>query len=171
MRSLTELSQGRKQSERCIFFANYVLWSRAPSSFSSSLSLPTSSTAYHLSFLLSIPSSPLFSALDYRLVVICSNKNEDKSHIISLLSHHKRHLPWLHDVAKYQEYLKIHFTGTTTLQSKSQGIHASTVDSERYVCVFCVTTYTQIHIHFCVTRQRQQAKLTYETMYTNKVVW
>jgi len=79
------------------------------------------------------------SKQDYRLVIICSNEDEDKSHIISRLSPHKKHFAGLHDIAKYREYLKICFTGTMPLQSQTlrfatQGIHASIVDLEEYVC-------------------------------------
>ena len=97
----------------------------------------------------SLPSSPSFlpppvlpthfSTTDYRLVIICSNEDEDRSHIISRLSPHKKHFTGLHDVAKYRKYLKIHFTGTMPLQSQTlrfatQEIRTSIVDLEEYVC-------------------------------------
>ena len=90
----------------------------------------------------SLPLSPTHSSTtDYRLVIICSNEDEDKSHIISRLSPHKKHFTGLHNIAKYREYLKIRFTGTMPLQSQTlrfatQGIHASIVDLEEYV--YCV---------------------------------
>jgi len=111
---------------------------------------------YHLPFplfslpsLLSLfpPSSCSFSTTDYHLVIICSNEDEDKSHIISRLSPHKKHFTGLRDVAKYQEYLKIRFTGTMPLQFQTlrfatQGIHASIVDLEEYV--YCVGMFLHV---------------------------
>jgi len=114
-------------------------------SFPSLLPCPSSPPSSHPTPFLPPPPFILFplpphtSTTDYHLVIICSNEDEDKSHIISRLSPHKKHFTGLHDVAKYREYLKIHFTGnmplqSQTLRSATQGIHASTVDLEKYVC-------------------------------------
>ena len=102
------------------------------------LSLPLTSHSPSCLFCVLPPLFCPYSTTDYRLVIICSSKDEDKSHIISQLSPHKKHFAGLHDVAKYREYLKIHFTRTTPFQSLNvrfagQGIHASIIDSERYV--------------------------------------
>ena len=124
--------------------------------------LPSPSLSFPLASLLSLfsPSAvPPPSTTDYRLVIICSNEDEDKSHIISRLSPHKKHFTGLHDVAKYREYLKIRFTGTMPLQSQTlrsatQGIHASIVDLEEYVVVWdCVHTHTYAYICDYVTRR------------------
>ena len=108
-----------------------------PTSFSHSL-LP----ALHLQFwLLPSPVIPLFllspysSTIDYRLVIICSDEYEDKSHIISRLSSHRQHFSALHSVAKYREYLKTHFTFLPAHQSvrAKQQVAASLVDCEKWV--------------------------------------
>ena len=72
---------------------------------------------------------------DYRLVIICSNEDEDKSHIISRLNTHRKHFTALHDDRKFQEYLKTHFTGATAPTHQSlvvtRGVSASMVDCEK----------------------------------------
>ena len=96
-----------------------------------SLSLP-----YISPLLLTLPlsfTSPLFT-IDYRLVIICSNEDEDKSHIISRLNAHRKHFTALHDVGKFREYLKTHFTGATKPTHQSivtQGVSASMVDCRK----------------------------------------
>ena len=148
--SLMELSHGRKKSENNnILSPSSCLGDKSPPSlrhppsFFSLLFLSPFSLPFFSPFLLFHPLLPLFlpllppqsSKTDYRLAIICSNEDEDKSHIISQLSHYKKHFTGLHDVKKYQEYLKSNFIGTMPLQFQSvkfaaQGIQASIVDSE-----------------------------------------
>ena len=75
------------------------------------------------------------SSTDYHLVIICSNEDEDKSHIISRLNSHRKHFTALHDDGKFQEYLKTHFTGATAPTHQSLvvtwGVSASMVDCEK----------------------------------------
>ena len=79
--------------------------------------------------------SPYSSTTDYRLVIICSDEDEDKSHIISRLSTHRQHFSALHIVAKYREYLKTHFTFLPARQSvrAKQQVAATLVDCEKWV--------------------------------------
>ena len=78
----------------------------------------------------------ILPAAKYRLVIICSNEDEDKSHIISQLSTNRKLYTVPHDIAKFQKYLKTHFTSTTpTHQSHNvtQEMSASIVDCEEWV--------------------------------------
>ena len=71
---------------------------------------------------------------DYRLVIICSNEDEDKSHLISRLSTHRKQFTTLHDVSKFQEYLKSHFTTPMPTHQRpivTKGVAASTVDFDQ----------------------------------------
>ena len=51
--------------------------------------------------------------LGYRLVIICSNEQEEKSHFISKLYHFRR--PYMPGIDKndYRKYLYLHFTNRT----------------------------------------------------------
>ena len=130
LRSLTELSQGQKQCEWLQQSILYFTFSFCPTHFNISFYSPQP--------FLPLPPSPHFTHLlislyptttDYRLVIVCSNEDEDKSHIISRLNAHRKHFSTLHDVAKCREYLKIHFTGTTPTNKTTQKV-ASTVDCD-----------------------------------------
>ena len=74
---------------------------------------------------------------DYRLVIICSKEEEEKSHIISKLHNHRRPFAQIYDTDKCQSYLKDHFTGQveslSSYPSQIQLVTASEVDYERYV--------------------------------------
>ena len=99
------------------------------------------------------------STTDYRLVIICSDEDEDKSHIISRLSIYRQHFSALHNVAMYREYLKTHFTFVLpTHQSAKvkQQVAASLVDCEKWVLSsyyihipdFNTSLHTYMHTQF-----------------------
>ena len=69
--------------------------------------------------------------LDYRLVIICSNEEEEKSHFISKLHLYRRPFIPKSDIQEYKKYLAIHFTH----QTREQGnfFPASVMDFEQYV--------------------------------------
>ena len=75
----------------------------------------------------------LYILTDYRLVIICSNEDEEKSHIISKLHSHKRPFALTLDSEQCQHYLKTHFTGQvcSSLSAQMQPAMASIVDHER----------------------------------------
>ena len=50
-----------------------------------------------------------YLSIDYRVVIICSNKDEDKSHIVSKLEIHRKEFIIPNDDS-YKAYLNRHFT-------------------------------------------------------------
>ena len=73
---------------------------------------------------------------DYRLVIICSNEEEEKSHIISKLHSCRRPFAQKLDTYQCQHYLKAHFTGqveslSPSYSSQMQPAMASAVDREQ----------------------------------------
>jgi hypothetical protein len=81
--------------------------------------------------------SYLLYYVGYRLVIICSNEEEEKSHIISKLHSCRRPFSQICDTKQCRSYLKAHFTGQVESLSPStsqmQLITASSVDYEKYV--------------------------------------
>ncbi len=80
----------------------------------------------------------IFFAVDYRLVVICSKEDEDKSHIISRLHNYRRSVApkLVVTVNDAREYLKAHFVHQTDMELDSQATptsnqRASMVDPEK----------------------------------------
>ena len=66
-------------------------------------------------------------------MIICSNEEEEKSHIISKLHSCKRPFAQTLDSEQCQHYLKTHFTGQVCSESSQmQPAMASIVDHERY---------------------------------------
>ena len=80
------------------------------------------------------------SSLDYRLVIICSNKDEEKSHMISKLHMYRRHYIVPPDASKYQQYLRHHFITKKDHDHQAKvAVMASQVDQERclnFLCAF-----------------------------------
>ncbi len=75
---------------------------------------------------------------DYRLVVICSEKDEGKSHIITRLHNCRRPVVPSLIVDNCREYLKAHFvqqlgTEVDTQVVPTSGLQASMVDPDKYV--------------------------------------
>ena len=70
-----------------------------------------------------------FNLLDYRLVIICSNEGEEKSHFISKLKLHRQPFVPKETVKDYKKYLADHFTGHAQLTGV--GISASKIDHEK----------------------------------------
>ena len=70
-------------------------------------------------------------------MIICSNEEEERSHIISKLHSHRRPFAQIYDTDQCQHYLKAHFTGQveslSSFPSQMQLVTASEVDYERYV--------------------------------------
>ncbi len=73
---------------------------------------------------------------DYRLVVICSKKDEDKSHIITRLHNCRRPVVPLLKVGNCRKYLKAHFVHQMGMEVNTQvtsDLQASMVDPDKYV--------------------------------------
>ena len=89
------------------------------------------------------------STIDYRLVIICSNEEEEKSHIISKLHTHRRPFAQIYDTDQCQRYLKTHFTGEVESLSSSpsqmQLVTASEVDYEKYVHEIFFFSFHKLH--------------------------
>ena len=78
----------------------------------------------------------IFFSVDYRLVIICSNEEEEKSHIISKLHSCRRPFAQKLDEDQCKRYLKTHFTGqveslSSSYSSQMQPAMASAVDHEQ----------------------------------------
>ena len=69
----------------------------------------------------------------YRLVIICSNEEEEKSHIISKLHNCRRPFALTLDTEQCQRYLTSHFTGQIESFNSSQNppAMASNIDHEK----------------------------------------
>ena len=81
-------------------------------------------------------SSCVYLFAGYRLVVICSNVDEEKSHIISKLSLFRRPFIQMHHEEKYKKYLKNHMVfGSKSIASgqsmQSMDSLGITVDHEK----------------------------------------
>ncbi|XP_019853235.1 PREDICTED: E3 ubiquitin-protein ligase RNF213-like [Amphimedon queenslandica] len=63
---------------------------------------------------------------EYKLVIVCSNEDQDKSHIVAKLQLHKRPFSLISKDADFHLYLSNHFTN----KSSSTNILASVVDPE-----------------------------------------
>ena len=80
--------------------------------------------------------------IGYRLVIICSSLDEEKTPIISKLHLHRRPYVVSSDINKYRTYLRTHFIDEQqpSYQQLQQAIgsvpimKASIVDNEGYVC-------------------------------------
>ena len=85
------------------------------------------------------------STVGYRLVIICSNEEEEKSHIISKLHTHRRPFAQICDTDQCQSYLKDHFTGKVESLSYSpsqmQLVTAPDVDYEKYAVHIILSLY------------------------------
>ena len=67
-------------------------------------------------------------------MIICSNEDEEKSYIVSKLQLFRKQYTAFADTAKFQHYLKSHFTvDTETQQQHGVVMAASGVDHEKYV--------------------------------------
>ena len=98
---------------------------------------------------ISLVSAYTYLHTDYRLVVICSSYEEDKSPIISKLHQYRRPYGVSTDISKYRVYLKSHFVDGgqplyQQLQSAGRVSHipASVVDHEG-----CVHFNLYRHLH------------------------
>ena len=114
--SLSQLTQGQKGEQKtcnmkCAALHNNM---QAFSFFSSSVTLPF------------LP--------DYRIVIICSNEEEGKSHIISKLQFYRRPYSTLPSDASFAEYLLGHFRRwpeSTFKKGLSRAMAASVVDRDK----------------------------------------
>ena len=79
----------------------------------------------------------MFSSTGYRLVVICSNQDEEKSHIISKLHFYRRPYAVPSEITKYQRYMKQHFVAEGEPDHRNRAswlpVVASEVDHEKCV--------------------------------------
>ena len=70
-------------------------------------------------------------------MIICSNEEEEKSHIISKLHSCRQPFSQIFDDEQCQDYLKAHFTGKveslSSFTSQMQLVTASDVDYEKYI--------------------------------------
>ena len=64
-------------------------------------------------------------------MIICSNEDEDKSHIISKLQFYRRPFTTLHSVQTFSQYLITHFISWPQSELGGQRILASVVDPEK----------------------------------------
>ena len=75
-------------------------------------------------------------SIDYRLVIICSNQDEEKCHIISKLHPYRRPYGVPGDINMYRRYLQKHFVSDKGPAQQTKGTGtlnvASAVDRERY---------------------------------------
>ena len=81
----------------------------------------------------------MFNSLGYRLVIICSNEEEEKSHFISKLHLSRRPFIPRKDFEEYKKYLSIHYTNQAVdaddyTSQYFTGNAASSVDPEQLVC-------------------------------------
>ena len=105
-----------------------------------------------------------FFPVGYRLVIICSNEEEEKSHIISKLHTHRRPFAQICDTDQCQRYLKNHFTGKVESLSYSpsqmQLVTAPDVDYEKYAVlisiIFSIVTniISNFYYSYCSSRVR-----------------
>ena len=70
--------------------------------------------------------------LGYRLVIVCTNEGEERSHFISKLHAHQQQYTPIHTIADFCTYLKSKFTTTSPAQKLFKGLLACSVDHERY---------------------------------------
>ena len=70
--------------------------------------------------------------LGYRLVIVCTNEGEERSHFISKLHAHQQQYTPIHTIADFCMYLKSKFTTTSPAQKQFKGKLACNVDHERY---------------------------------------
>ena len=68
-------------------------------------------------------------SIDYRLVIICSNEDEDKSHMVSKLQLYRRPLITVYSDREFAIYLKNHFT-TSSQRAQSRTVGQTTLASE-----------------------------------------
>eukprot|EP00731_Ephydatia_muelleri_P024235 Em0016g506a len=66
----------------------------------------------------------------YRLVIVCTNEGEERSHFISKLHAHQQQYAPIHTIADFCTYLKFKFTTTTSAQKLFKGLLACSVDHE-----------------------------------------
>ena len=71
----------------------------------------------------------VFPCSDYRLVIVCSDEDLDKSHMISKLQFFKQQLETFHHDDDYKQYLKSHFVQNPNILGRR--VPASTVDREK----------------------------------------
>ena len=67
-------------------------------------------------------------------MIICSNEDEEKSHIVSKLQLSRKQYTTFTDTSKFQRYLRSHFTHaveTDSQQQYSAAMAASVVDCEK----------------------------------------
>ncbi len=68
----------------------------------------------------------------YRLAIICSSEDEEKSHIISKLHNDRRPYMTPPESGKYQDYLKRHYRrGLSDDTQYGFGVNAACVDHEK----------------------------------------
>lgn len=69
------------------------------------------------------------AGLPYRLVIVCSKDEDEKSYVISKLHQFNKPFVFEFDQLQYQEYLKRHFQA---FSANSEFDSASVVDYEKY---------------------------------------
>ena len=84
---------------------------------------------------------PYYSA-EYRVVIVCSNQNEDKSHIISKLEMYRKQFVMPKNES-FRDFLRHHFTISEDGVEYQHGvllINASVVDPDKYVSSLLILT-------------------------------
>ena len=90
----------------------------------------------------------IFCPLGYRLVIICANEGEEKSHYISKLHAHQQQYTSMYTIDDFCTYLKSKFT-TLPAQKLFKGKSACIVDHERYFIIIDYSWHFVDYERFC----------------------
>ena len=76
----------------------------------------------------------LFTCIDYKIVIVCSTEDEDKSHIVSKLQLFRRSFIIAYSETEFSKYISDHFISwPKQYRSNVKGrVVASQVDPDRY---------------------------------------
>ena len=89
---------------------------------------------------------------DYKLVIVCSNEDQDKSHMVSKLQlYSKPYAGSLKPIHEFQEYLKTQFIRWPESAHKRElgrKVVASVVDLQRLVPCMCVCLSFAYELYF-----------------------
>lgn len=83
--------------------------------------------------------------VDYKIVIICSNEEEEKSNIIAKLQTYRRPYQGIKADGEFMEYLKSYFIPQTNLVDENGVIvKAAAVDIDKYDIVLYCTIFVMI---------------------------
>ena len=91
---------------------------------------------------------------EYKLVIVCSNEDQDKSHMVSKLQLYLRlYAGSLKSIHEFQEYLKLQFIKWPERAHKRElgrKVVASVVDLEKLAASVCVHVCGDVHVCACL---------------------